>query len=69
MKKEKSFANYMNRTKPNAEMVKDLKVKILFINHGYQTRKDLYITLEQLWVDIFDHIGIKNFEIIPQIDF
>lgn len=69
MKKEKSFANYINRTKPNAEMVKDLKVKILFINHGYQTRKDLYITLEKLWVDIFNHIGIKNFEIIPQIDF
>ena len=69
MKKEKSFANYIDRTKPNAEMVKDLKVKILFINHGYQTRKDLYITLEQLWVDIFNHIGIKNFEIIPQIDF
>ena len=69
MKKEKSFANYINATKPEAEMLKNLKIKVLFINHGYQTRKDLYITLEQLWIDMFNYIGIKNYKIVPQIDF
>tara|TARA_B100000965_G_scaffold382569_1_gene381035 strand:- start:1095 stop:2006 length:912 start_codon:yes stop_codon:yes gene_type:complete len=69
MKNEKSFANYIERTKPNQEMLKNLKVKVLFINHSYQTRQDLYITLEQLWIDMFKYIGINDYEIIPQIDF
>ena len=69
MKKEKSFAKYIERTKPKQEMLKNLKVKVLFINHSYQTRKDLYITLEQLWIDMFKYIGINDLEIIPQIDF
>ncbi len=69
MKKEKSFAKYIERTKPKKDMLKNLKVKVLFINHSYQTRQDLYITLEQLWIDMFKYIGINDLEIIPQIDF
>ena len=69
LKKEKSFANYIERTKPTAEMVKNLKVKVLFLNHSYQAEQDLYITLENLWLDMFDYMGIKNVEIVPQIDF
>ena len=68
MEKEKSFANYIDRTKPTKEMLKNLKVTVLFMNHSYQTRKDLYISLEKLWKELFNYIGIKNFEIIPQID-
>ena len=49
-------------------MLKNLKVTVLFMNHSYQTRKDLYISLEKLWKELFNYIGIKNFEIIPQID-
>mgnify|MGYP001299644086 FL=1 len=67
MKKEKSFANYINRTMPKKEMLKNLKVTVLFMNHSYQTKKDLYITLEELWLGLFNHMGIE-FEIIPQID-
>ena len=69
LKKEKSFANYINKTKPTAQMVKNLKVKVLFINHKYQNDKDLYVTLEKLWIDMFSYIGINNVEIIPQLDF
>jgi hypothetical protein len=50
-------------------MVKNLKVKVLFLNHSYQAEQDLYITLENLWLDMFDYMGIKNVEIVPQIDF
>ena len=69
LKKEKSFANYIERTKPTPEMVKNLKVKVLFLNHSYQAEQDLYITLEKLWLDMFNYMGIKNVEIVPQIDF
>ena len=69
LKKEKSFANYIDKTKPSADMVKNLKVKVLFINHKYQNDKDLYVTLEKLWLDMFNYIGINNVEIIPQLDF
>ena len=69
LKKEKSFAKYMEATKPTADMVKNLKVKVLFINHKYQNDKDLYVTLEELWKDLFNYMGINNVEIIPQLDF
>ena len=68
LKKEKSFAKYIAATKPKKEMLKNLKVTVLFMNHAYQSRKDLYITLQDLWKDLFEHIGIENYEIIPQLD-
>lgn len=69
MSKEKSFAQYLNSTKPNSDMVKNLKVKVLFINHAYEHEQDLYVTLEKLWKDMFAYMGINNVEIIGQIDF
>jgi len=69
LKNEKSFANYMKATKPTTEMVKNLKVKILFLNHSKEHGRDLYVTLEQLWKDLFAYMGIDNIEIIPQIDY
>ena len=69
LKKEKSFAKYMEKTKPSANMVENLKVKVLFINHSYEHEQDLYVTLEKLWRDMFSYMGINNVEIIPQIDY
>ena len=69
LKKEKSFAKYMKATKPTTDMVKNLKIKVLFINHKYQNDKDLYVTLTSLWEDMFNYMGINNVEIIPQLDF
>ena len=69
IKKEKSFASYLDATKPNSSMVKGLKVKVLFINHAYEHEQDLYVTLEKLWRDMFAYMGINNVEIVPQIDF
>lgn len=69
IKKEKSFAKYLEATKPDSNMVKGLKVKVLFINHAYEHEQDLYITLEKLWKDMFAYMGINNVEIVPQIDF
>jgi len=69
LKKEKSFANYMKATKPTLEMVKNLKVKVLFINHSYEHGEDLYISLEKLWKDMFSFMGIDDVKIVPQIDY
>jgi len=69
LKTEKSFANYIDNTKPKPDALKNLKVKVLFINHTYEHDKDLYITLQKLWIDLFSYIGIGNVEIIPQIDY
>jgi hypothetical protein len=69
LKKEKSFANYMKATKPTAEMVENLKVKVLFINHSYEHGEDLYISLEKLWKDMFSFMGIDDVKIVPQIDY
>ena len=69
LKKEKSFANYMKATKPTSEMVKNLKVKVLFINHSYEHGEDLYISLEKLWKDMFSFMGIDDVKIVPQIDY
>ena len=68
LKKNKSFANYIKATKPSKDSLENLKVKVLYINHDCQTRKDLYITLLELWEDFFKHLGITNYEIIPQLD-
>ena len=68
LKKNKSFANYIKATKPSKDTLENLKVKVLYINHDCQTRKDLYLTLLELWEDFFKHLGITNYEIIPQLD-
>ena len=70
LKKNKTFKNYVEVTKPNQDMLKNLKITVLFINHAYQTRPDLHVTLKKLWVDFFQHHGInsQNVEWIHQID-
>ena len=71
LKKNKSFRNYVEVTKPNQDMLKNLKITVLFMNHTYQTRPDLHVTLKKLWVDFFQHLGIKsqNINWVHQIDF
>ena len=71
LKKNKSFKNYVEVTKPNQDMLKNLKITVLFMNHAYQTRPDLHVTLKKLWVDFFEHLGInsQNVEWVHQIDF
>ena len=70
LKKNKTFKNYVEVTKPNQDMLKNLKITVLFINHAYQTRPDLHVSLKKLWVDFFQHLGInsQNVEWIHQID-
>ena len=64
----KKVKNYINDRKPNKEMLKNLKVTILYINHDYETKDGLSSSLLELWEDLFKHIGIENYKVVKQLD-
>ena len=65
--KNTKVKDYIDTRKPNKDMLKNLKVTILYINHDYETRPGLSKSLLALWKDLFDYIGIKNYEIVKQL--
>ena len=66
--KNKKIKNYIDDRKPKKESLKNLKVTILYINHDYETRDGLSSSLVKLWKDLFNYIGIENYEIVKQLD-
>ena len=66
--KNKKIKNYIDDRKPKKETLSNLKVTILYINHDYETRDGLSSSLVTLWEDLFKYIGIKNYEIVQQLD-
>ena len=66
--KNKKIKNYIDDRKPNKKTLTNLKVKILYINHDYETRDGLSNSLVSLWEDLFEYIGIENYEIVKQLD-
>ena len=67
MLKKTKVKNYINTRKPNKDMLKNLKVTILYINHEYETRPGLSKSLLALWKNLFAYIGIENYEIVQQL--
>ena len=66
--KKSKVKNYIDDRKPKKELLKNLKITILYINHDYETRDGLSSSLVALWEDLFKHIGIENYEIVKQLD-
>ncbi len=69
--KKTKIKNYINDRKPSKESVKNLKVKILYVNHDYETRDGLSSSLLDLWANLFDHIGIEfdvKKDVVKQLD-
>ena len=69
--KKTKVKNYINDRKPSKESVKNLKVKILYVNHDYETRDGLSSSLLDLWANLFDHIGIEfdvKKDVVKQLD-
>jgi len=58
---------YIEDRKPKKETLKNLKVTVLYINHDYETRSGLSSSLVDLWKELFEFMGIKNYEIIKQL--
>ena len=65
--KKTKVKNYIDDRKPKAETLKNLKITILYINHDYETREGLSSSLVALWKDLFEYIGVTNYEIIKQL--
>ena len=66
--KNKKVKNYIDDRKPNKQTLKNLKVTILYINHDYETRDGLSSSLVKLWEDLFNYIGVEDYEVIKQLD-
>ena len=66
--KNKKVKNYIDDRKPNKQTLKNLKVTVLYINHDYETRDGLSSSLVKLWEDLFNYIGVDNYEVIKQLD-
>ena len=66
--KNKKVKNYIDDRKPKKETLKNLKVTVLYINHDYETRDGLSSSLVKLWEDLFNYIGVENYEIVKQLD-
>ena len=66
--KNEKIKNYINDRKPSEDSLSNLKITILYINHDYETKDGLSSSLVKLWEDLFNHIGITNYEIIKQLD-
>ena len=66
--KKAKVKNYIDDRKPKNETLKNLKVTVLYINHAYETRMGLSTSLVQNWKDLFEYIGIENYEIVKQLD-
>ena len=63
--KNESLRDYIDSSSP-----KDINpfVKIIYMNHNYETMRTLDKSLISLWVDYFDYMGLKNINFIRQLD-
>ena len=62
--------NYLEQTKPNKKQLENLKVKVLFLNHDYsgETNPKAAESMQKLWIEIFNYMGIRNVEWVLQLD-
>ena len=63
--------NYLEQTKLDKKLLENLKVKVLFLNHDCtrETNPKAAESLQKLWVEIFNDMGINNVEWLPQLDY
>ena len=68
--KNKVTRNYLEQTKPNKKQLENLKVKVLFLNHDYsgETNPKAAESMQKLWIEIFNYMGIRNVEWVLQLD-
>jgi len=71
LKKNKVTKNYLEQTKLDKKLLENLKVKVLFLNHDCtrETNPKAAESLQKLWVEIFNDMGINNVEWLPQLDY
>ncbi len=70
LKKNKVTKNYLEQTKLDKKLLENLKVKVLFLNHNYscETNPKAAESMQKLWDEIFNDMGISNVEWVWQLD-
>ena len=68
--KNKVTKNYLEQTKLDNKLLENLKVKVLFLNHDYsgETNPKAAESMQKLWIEIFNYMGIRNVEWVLQLD-
>tara|TARA_A100001011_G_C14290597_1_gene836001 strand:+ start:1604 stop:2521 length:918 start_codon:yes stop_codon:yes gene_type:complete len=56
--KNKTISDYIDTTKPSRNL-KDLEIKMMYLNFDYETERDIDSALIGLWSDYFSYIGYK----------
>ena len=66
----KTIKDYLEETKLNKEQLENLKVKVLFLNHDSsgETNPKAAESMQKLWVELFNYMGISNVEWVLQLD-
>ena len=41
---------------------------MIYLNHRYETNKEIDKSLKDLWVEYFNSINFKKVDVIPQVD-
>jgi len=70
LKKYKETKVYLEQTKLDKKLLENLKVKVLFLNHNYscETNPKAAESMQKLWVELFNYMGINNIEWEWQLD-
>ncbi len=68
--KNKVTRNYLEQTKLDKKLLENLKVKVLFLNHNYscETNPKAAESMQKLWVELFNYMGISNVKWVWQLD-
>lgn len=60
-----SVKDYMTATAPNGT---NINLKMIYLNHRYETNKAIDKSLKDLWVEYFNSRNFKKVDVIPQVD-
>jgi len=60
-----SVKDYMNAIAPNGT---NINLKMIYLNHRYETNKAIDKSLKDLWVEYFNSRNFKKVDVIPQVD-
>ena len=52
----------------NATDGTNINLKMIYLNHRYETNKEIDKSLKDLWVEYFNSRNFKKVDVIPQLD-
>lgn len=68
IKENPNNKEYIESTSPDVSKTKNVEIVLIYLNHRYETNKQIDESLLQLWMDYFKSQGLSNVKIIRQVD-